>query len=320
MAPALVALGVAACGALAPDAARAAENGTGFYLLGGRGPMAGYLPPPGLYFESDTYSYDAKLDARKALPAGGRFVANVRSQARADFLNGTWVTPWEVFGGNFAVGAVLPVGRVAVSAGVEIDSPRTRTIIGSSLRDTATMVGDPVLSATLGWHSGKFHWSTTALVNAPAGDYRDGQLANLAFHRWASDLSGALTWFDPETGIDLSTAVGVTFNGTNRATDYRTGTEFHVEWAASKALTSALSAGVIGYHYQQVTGDSGAGAQLGPYKGRTTALGGTLAYNFQLGKTPISTRIKVLREFSVENRARGTVGLLTVSLPLSAAR
>lgn len=145
-APALVALGVAACGALAPDAARAAENGTGFYLLGGRGPMAGYLPPPGFYFESDTYSYDAKLDARKALPAGGRFVANVRSQARADFLNGTWVTPWEVFGGNFAVGAVLPVGRVAVSAGVEIDSPRTRTIIGSSLRDTATMVGDPVLS------------------------------------------------------------------------------------------------------------------------------------------------------------------------------
>lgn len=317
---ALAAFGVAACGALVPEAASAAENGTGFYLLGGRGPMAGYLPPPGFYFESDTYSYDAKLDARKSLPAGGRVIANVRSQARADFLNGTWVTPWEVFGGNFAVGAVLPVGRVAVSAGVELDSPRTNAIIGRSLRDKATIVGDPVLSATMGWHSGKFHWSTTALVNVPVGDYRDGQLANLAFHRWAGDLSGALTWFDPETGIDLSTAVGVTFNGVNRATDYRTGTEFHVEWAASKALTSALSIGLIGYHYQQVTGDSGAGAQLGPYKGRTTALGGTVAYNFQVGKTPISTRIKVLQEFSVENRARGTVGLLTVSLPLSVSQ
>lgn len=317
---ALVAAGVAACWGLAPHAAQAAENGTGFYLLGGRGPMAGYLPPPGFYFESDTYSYDAKLDARKSLPAGGRVIANVRSQARADFLNGTWVTPWQAFGGNLAVGAVLPVGRVAVSAGVELDSPRTSTIIGRSLRDKATIVGDPVLSATLGWHSGKFHWSTTALVNVPVGDYRNGQLANLAFHRWASDLSGALTWFDPETGIDLSTAVGVTFNGTNHATDYKTGTEFHVEWAVSKAITSALSAGIIGYHYQQVTGDSGSGAQLGAYKGRTTALGGAIAYNFEIGKTPISARIKVLREFSVENRARGTVGLLTVSLPLTASR
>lgn len=309
-----------ACWGLAPQAAQAAENGTGFYLLGGRGPMAGYLPPPGFYFESDTYSYDAKLDARKSLPAGGRVIADVRSQARADFLNGTWVTPWQVLGGNLAVGAVLPIGRVAVSAGVEVDSPRTNRVIAASLRDTATMVGDPVMSATLGWQSGKFHWSTTALVNVPVGDYRDGQLANLAFHRWASDLSGALTWFDPETGIDLSSVVGVTFNGTNQATDYRTGTEFHVEWAASKALTSALSAGVIGYHYQQVTGDSGAGAQLGAYKGRTTALGGTIAYNFEVGKTPVSTRLKVLREFSVENRPRGTVGLLTVSLPLSISR
>ncbi|SIR54406.1 Uncharacterized conserved protein [Bosea sp. TND4EK4] len=299
--------------------ARAAENGTGFYLLGGRGAMAGYLPPPGVYFESDTYSYDAKLDARKSLPAGGRFVADVRSQARADFLSGTWVTPWEIAGGNLALGATLPVGRVRVGAGLEYDSPRTNRIIGASLRDNATMFGDPVFSTMLGWHAGKFHWNATVMVNAPAGDYRNGELANLAFHRWATDLSGALTWFDPETGVDLSGVAGVTFNGTNPATDYRTGTEFHLEWAASKALTSALSAGVIGYHYQQITGDSGAGAQLGAYKGRVTALGGTLAYNFTVGKTPVSTRIKILREFAVENRARGTVGLLTVSLPLTAS-
>lgn len=69
-AQAFAALGIAACGALGPDAAQAAENGTGFYLLGGRGPMAGYLPPPGVYFESDSYSYDAKLDAQKSFPAG----------------------------------------------------------------------------------------------------------------------------------------------------------------------------------------------------------------------------------------------------------
>lgn len=296
---------------------QAAENGTGFYLLGGHGPMAGYMPPPGVYFESDTYTYDARLNAQKSLPTGGRVVADLRSQARADFLSGTWVTPWEIAGGNVALGATLPVGRIRVGAGVEYDSPRTKRIIGANERDNATVAGDPVLSAMLGWHAGKFHWTTTVLVNVPAGDYRNGELANLAFHRWASDVSGSLTWFDPDTGVDLSAVAGLTFNGMNPATDYRTGTEFHLEWAASKALTSALSAGVIGYHYQQVTGDSGSGATLGAYKGRVTALGGTLAYNFTVGKTPISTRIKVLREFAVENRSRGTVGLLTVSLPLT---
>lgn len=282
--------------------------------------MVGYLPSPGVYLQSDTYFYDATLDAAKSLPAGGRVVANVRSQVRADFLSGTWVTPWQLLGGDLAFGATAPVGRVRVWAGVEYDSPLTNQIIGLALRDSATIFGDPVVSAMLGWHSGKFHWTTSVMVNVPVGDYRDGQLANLAFHRWASDLSGALTWFDPDTGIDLSTAVGMTFNGTNNATDYRTGTEFHVEWAASKALTSALSAGVIGYHYQQVTGDSGAGATLGAFKGRVTALGGTIAYNFDVAKTPVSARIKVLREIEVENRALGTVGLLTVAFPLTAAR
>ena len=51
------------------------------------------------------------------------------------------------------------------------------------------------------------------------------------------------------------------------------------------------------------------GATLGPYKGRVTAVGGTIGYNFTLGHTPISTRLKVLREVEVENRFRGTIGL-----------
>jgi len=36
--------------------------------------------------------------------------------------------------------------------------------------------------------------------------------------------------------------------------------------------------GLIGYYYQQITGDSGLGAKLGPFKGRVVALGGTMAY------------------------------------------
>jgi hypothetical protein len=73
---------------------------------------------------------------------------------------------------------------------------------------------------------------------------------------------------------------------------------------------------VIASHYQQVTGDSGEGARLGPYKGRVTAVGGTFGYTFAVGQIPVSTRVKVLREVEVENRFQGTIGWVQVSFPL----
>ncbi len=73
----------------------------------------------------------------------------------------------------------------------------------------------------------------------------------------------------------------------------------------------------LGYHYQQVTGDSGAGARLGGFEGRVTGLGPDVTYMFLCGKIPVSTEVKYFHEFDVENRLQGDAGLVTVSLPLS---
>jgi hypothetical protein len=77
-----------------------------------------------------------------------------------------------------------------------------------------------------------------------------------------------------------------------------------------------VTRGVAGYHYQQVTGDSGAGATFGDFKGRVNAIGPVLAYSFTLGKIPVSTQWTYFHEFDVENRIEGDVGLLTISMPL----
>ena len=110
-----------------------------------------------------------------------------------------------------------------------------------------------------------------------------------------------------------------TFNWENPDTDYETGTEFHVEWALVRHFSQKFTLGVTGYHYQQVTGDSGAGARLGDFKGRATALGAVLTYSFALGKLPVSTQWTYFHEFDVENRLEGDAGLLTISMPLSVA-
>src|SRR5262249_15715889 len=122
---------------------------------------------------------------------------------------------------------------------------------------------------------------------------------------------------DQVTGHELSGAVGMTFNGTNPVTDYRTGTEFHAEFAAVQHFSKQLDAGLIGYAYDQVSGDSGSGAKPGPFKGRVAALGGTLGYAFMAGQTPIATRVKVYREFDVANRLEGTTAFFTVTIPIS---
>ena len=296
--------------------ALAAEGGVGAYLLGAKGPMAGFTPPEGLYFQDDTYFYTGKIGAGRALPSGGLLTAGISAQSWLNLPTLIWVTPAKVLGGDLAVSVTTPFGEPRINANLLVNSPRFGPI-GRNVTDAEFNMSDIFVNAFVGWHSGKLHWQLGVGGIIPSGSYVTGQLSNASLNRPAVDLFGALTWLDPATGVDLSAAAGFTFNQPNTATDYKTGNEFHLEWAASKSLTKEVSLGLVGYYYQQLTGDTGTGAVLGPFKGRAVALGGTIGYTFEAGKLPISTRLKVYREFDVQNRMEGTAGYLTVSLPIS---
>jgi hypothetical protein len=155
------------------------------------------------------------------------------------------------------------------------------------------------------------------MINVPIGMYREDQLANLAFHRWAFDTSLAGTWHDPVLGWDISMKAGVTFNGTNHHTDYETGTEAHFEASIERLFSPKFAAGLLAYRFVQLTGDSGPGAVLGPNEGRVTGLGVTAAYNFPLGKMPATARVRVFEEFKAVRRLEGTSVMLELTVPLS---
>ncbi len=74
----------------------------------------------------------------------------------------------------------------------------------------------------------------------------------------------------------------------NTATDYQTGIEMHFEWELAEHLPFGLSAGVGGYLYQQLTGDSGSGADLGPFIGRVASVGPVLSYTFKSGEQQVT--------------------------------
>ena len=308
-------LGIIALAALIPSLALSAEGGAGFYLLGSKGPAAAITPPPGVFFSNDIYIYSGDLGGGRALPSGGRLAVGVEGSAVIEVPTVLWVLPEEVMGAHLGLTATLPIGWKRTEADVTLAGPLGGTASGSVTDDVFT-VGDPVVGGLLGWEAGNFHWQTSLLVNVPVGDYQEGEISNIAFHHWGADLSAGLTWLDPAIGLDLSAVVGMTFNAENPTTDYRTGNEFHFEWAAVQHFNEQFDAGLVGYYYDQVTGDSGAGA-TSDFKGRALAVGATIGWNFKAGEVPISTRLKYYHEFATENRAEGDVVFLSLSMPLS---
>jgi hypothetical protein len=189
--------------------------------------------------------------------------------------------------------------------------------IGVGAYDSITTFADPVLTTFLGWNSGNYHWQAGVSTSIPIGDYDAGELANIALHHWAADFFLAATWLDPKIGLDVSGVVGFIVNGKNHATDYRTGEEFHAEFALSQHLSKDFSIGVVGFYYDQLTGDSGEGAVLGDFKGRTVGIGATLGYTFHAGKVPIMTNLRYYHELDVQNRLKGDIAVLSIAIPLS---
>jgi hypothetical protein len=326
--------GVLAAGISAATApiALAAENATGLYLLGVKTSMAGFVPPPGTYVTDINLYYSGSASGAAAVGIALRQTGNLTIDAKVDlqadaYINAPfalWIAPQKVLGGNVGLGVMVPMGWKGID--VDIDALATLTLPNGTviqanrhfdISDSTTNFGDPVLNALIGWHDGNWHSSFGVLLNVPIGPWETESITNLSFHRWALDTSGSVTYFDPKTGHEVSVTAGFTFNGENPDTDYKTGTEFHVEAALMHHASKTFAFGIAGYHYEQITGDSGAGARLGGFEGRVTGIGPDITYIFMCGKTPISTELKYFREFNVENRLEGNAGYLNVTVPLS---
>ena len=305
--------------------------------------MAGMTPPPGFYASSFTYLYTGSAGGDAALSwtlsQGGttlppfptlRIDAAVKAKANValDVVSAMWVAPEKMLGGHVGFGVLAPFGYQGVDVDIKALSDshlsrwphlaawRARAGFQLHVRDGRS-APDRVHRMEL-W---QFPLEADGARQHPGRAVtRKRDLVNIGFNRWAADLTGSLTWFDPASGWEVSVAPGVTFNGENPDTNYKTGTELHVEAAVMKRITGELSVGLAGYHYRQITGDSGAGAVLGPFKGEVSAIGPNLTYNFQLGTRHIFTSVRWLHEFKATNRMAGDAGFITVTVPIGESK
>jgi len=156
------------------------------------------------------------------------------------------------------------------------------------------------------------------MLAAPTGAYDVSRLANISTHHWAIDAGGGYTYLDAKKGREFSVVAGLTYNFENPDTDYRNGVDGHIDWAASQFFSERLHAGLAGYFYHQLGGDSGAPAALGDFKSRTNGIGPQVGYFFPVGSGKGYVNLKGYWEFDARNRPEGWNAYLTVALPLEA--
>lgn len=177
------------------------------------------------------------------------------------------------------------------------------------VEDAANAFGDiEIFPFMYGWNHGDFKWQTQFGIYAPSGGFDQGDLANIGRNYWTFEPALAFSYLSNKIGTEFTTFAGVDFNTKNDATDYQTGYQFHLDGTVAQHLPllgGFAGAGVNGFFYQQITGDSGGGAKLGGFEAMTTGVGPVVSYAYKIGDFDVAGEAKWLPEFDVTNRLNG---------------
>jgi hypothetical protein len=300
---------------VAAEPGYADEGGASVYLPGFFGSLAATPGAPGWSLGTFYYHTSADASVGEEFRFGGTIVAGVDVRADLAFFAPTYAFVQPVLGGQAAVLVLAGFGRMRVSADATLTGPRGR-VLTFDRTDAITGGSDLFPTATLKWQRGAHNFVTYGMVGIPTGAYDVNRLANISTHHWSIDAGGGYTYFDASKRREFSAVAGLTYNFENPATDYRNGVDGHIDWAASQFFSEQLHAGVVGYFYHQLSGDSGAGAVLGDFKSRTNGIGPQVGYFFPVGNGKGYVNLKGYWEFDAAQRPEGWNLWLTLGLPL----
>jgi len=293
--------------------ALADEGGVSFWVPGFFGSLAAAPQDPGWSLATVYYHTSPSANAGASFVRGGSITAGIDARANLLLLVPSYVFSTPVLGGQASIAVLGTFGRMNASASATLTGPGGGTL-SATRSDTLTGFGDMAPMASLRWNAGVHNFMTYVTAGVPVGAYQSGRLANLGIGHWALDVGGGYTYLDPAAGHELSAVAGFTRNFENPSTRYRNGVDFHFDWGASQFLSKELLIGAVGYAYNQITGDSGAGAVLGGLQSRVFGVGPQIGYFIPMGEAKGYLNLKGYREFGSANRPEGWNMWLTFSI------
>ncbi len=296
---------------LAPRAV-ADQGGVPFWFSGQYASLSATPATPGWGVTLLGYGYSGDASSSKSFTVGNSVSVGLQSDVTLLLAQPSYAPETKWLGGQASIGLGFGYGRNSTKA--ELSTTAAGTLLNR--RETVDGATDlyPVLS--LAWNRGVDNWMTYVTGDIAVGSYDSQRLSNIGIGHAAIDAGGAYTYLNEQTGREFSAVAGVTYNWENEDTQYKNGIDSHLDWAASQFLSANWELGVAGYVYYQLSGDSGAGARLGPFKSRIAAIGPEIGYAFTVGGLPGYANLRGYYEFWAQNRIEGYVVFATLVIPL----
>lgn len=290
--------------------ANAEEGGSGHYMPGSMASFADGVPAEPCYVVRLNYiNYDADTNANLNIPMGGQSALGVDVKSKALGLTLLWAPDWDLGEKwSFAMSTTIPWVTVEVEADLVSTLSGQTVSVGRS--DKTDGLGDITLMPLM------FNYKVNEDLNinyrigiyAPTGDYEVGRLANTGKNFWTIEPTVGVIYFGKKNGIEGALFFGVDFNTENEDTNYTSGTQVHLDGTMAQhfPLWGGLAgAGLTGFWYEQITDDSGEGANFGAFKAKAHGIGPVLSYITKVAGYDLSTEIKWLHEFDNEKRPEG---------------
>ena len=276
--------------------AQASEGGGSNYPAGVENFSVGAVPPPGVY----ALVYGEVFSADKLKDNSGNQVPVPGFSVKADVIapRFIWSTAYPVLGGNLAFHTILPLVNLKVSAA------------GAS--QSKTGLGDITIGPAIAWHHSPHLHSALGLdFVAPSGGYDKTDLANIGHNHWSLQPLYTVSYIDP-TGFNADFKATLNLNRRNKATDYKSGTEFWLDYAVGWGFGNGWTAGLGGYYTTQLADDRQAGVVVANNKARGLSIGPSIRYDN--GKGWFFTA-KVQRDLGSRNRTEGSALWLKTTIP-----
>lgn len=232
----------------------------GHYVPGVEGIQAATAPPPGFYYLG--YFVDYNINSFRAPGSSSNLPGNNSGTVVAQTNRFTWITNYEVLGGNYGFEFIIPIVRTSLN------------INAAGISESSSGVSDIYIGpAALAWHGANWDAMTTVGVYLDTGSTSNPASAGKGFKTGMLTF-GSTYYFDTAKKISGSAMMRYEVNGNNNY-GFRNGNQFTLEWGVDKVF-GAVQAGVVGYSQVQTTKDSGPGASSN--KSSRHALGVELIY------------------------------------------
>ena len=138
-------------------------------------------------------------------------------------------------------------------------------------------------------------------------------MINVGRNYWAFDTQVGLTWFHKATGTEISVLPGLMINTMNPATNYRSGTEFHLDFMVNQFVAKDIAIGIQGSWYKQIDGDSGPARRSARSWASRSAWAPPCCGRPSSSAAAMPSSLKWQHDISNTNRLNGDWGSVTMS-------